>query len=849
VLPTHAEGSGHVGAVVAGRYELREWIGSGATGSVYRAHDLVTPREVAVKVFLAGALGGAADPRAEAALLRLLRLPGVVRLFEDGVDPVGPYLVMELVVGEPFPGRPGPLPWADLEDVALALLETLERIHWAGIVHRDLKPSNVLVTAQGAPVVLDLGISRAARATTAASRVGTPRYMAPESLREGVFDRRADLYALGVLLRDALTGPAVDGRDAWAAADVPARVREVVEALGSADPAGRPASAAEALTALSDAHARLRRHEGLLQEPASPGSPPTAADLARWFHGHERIHHIPGDAAALLLEQADATPEALLARLDAWERAGLGRWDGERFAIDRGGLERARRLGAPPRRPLPGRGTPDLAPLALRVLLALNLALRPLGDDDLARVVEADAVEVARHLAALAEEDLVEAVDDGMWSSQRIVDAAYGVLASEGPGLRLRLAQLLEPGAPQRLVLLAGAGQHALLAREADALGRRALTEGDIVTSTWAAHEGLRALASRPDPALQARLLEVRLASAVHQGTRDAAQDTLHHIQRAPRGPRVDMLERLARGFSAALEGDLRRGLELAPTLAEAVTDLERRLTASVRLFSVRGHAGPAAEAELAAVEEAARLGPASLWGAVFSARAWAAYRAGRSREAALGHARAARRAPLLATRAMSLNNAAAALLEAGDLQRAARLARRALRFASRVRLARLEAHAEATLRAIAYRAEEPLVPDEELVAAVEALGAPSLLGQVAQLEAAIAWRQGDVVRGLALATKAWEALQGPSEMWRTLMPEALIALLGPRPGPEALDALLQRADVPDARAAVQTAGLLAYLPGPHVEAARALARRRAQELRVPAHLRLEILSIRESLQ
>ncbi len=238
--------------LVAGRYELGDLLGTGATGSVHRARDLLTGEVVAVKLLPPLFENDLVRLRSEIAALRLLRLPGVVHLFDEGVQDGRPFLAMELVEGQPFPGDlpPGATRWTWdlLRDRALALLDVLARVHAAGLVHRDLKPRNVLVTSAGRPVLLDFGLSvgRALSVDSAASSqaLGTPAYAAPEQVRGEAVDARSDLYALGVMLWEALAGRRP--HDGLAVADiVEARLGRPAEPLAHAAPGVPPEVAAE----------------------------------------------------------------------------------------------------------------------------------------------------------------------------------------------------------------------------------------------------------------------------------------------------------------------------------------------------------------------------------------------------------------------------------------------------------------------------------------------------------------------------------------------------------------------------------------------------------------------------
>ncbi|MGK3965289.1 protein kinase [Sorangium sp. So ce118] len=271
-------GSAAPGQVIARRYQLTEPLGTGSHGEVWTAQDLVLGRPVALKRMRRSAGASSARVRREIAALRMLRVPGVAQLLDEGVEGDRPFLVMERVEGTPFPGGttpdaapPSRRAWADIAGPALALLEVLARVHAAGIVHRDLKPDNVLVDAEGRPTVLDFGISLwsepGARLTQANQVLGTPLYLAPEQIVGAAVDGRADLYAAGVMLYQALTGCVpheaqelkvlLRARLSWPAAPIqelapgtPAQVAEVINRLLAQRPEDRFRSAAEALAAL-----------------------------------------------------------------------------------------------------------------------------------------------------------------------------------------------------------------------------------------------------------------------------------------------------------------------------------------------------------------------------------------------------------------------------------------------------------------------------------------------------------------------------------------------------------------------------------------------------------------------
>lgn len=201
--PTHSS--------IAGRYRLIRSIGVGGHAEVWEALDSLSASRVAIKLLGASQGPERARVRREVAALRRLRVPGVVHLLDEGIDGDTAYLAMELIDGLPFPGLPTPSPWSVLEPITLALLETLARIHALGLVHRDLKPGNILVRADGLPTILDFGIafgglSGTSPLTANGEVLGTPAYLAPEQITGQPCSAATDLYSVGVMLFEALTG-------------------------------------------------------------------------------------------------------------------------------------------------------------------------------------------------------------------------------------------------------------------------------------------------------------------------------------------------------------------------------------------------------------------------------------------------------------------------------------------------------------------------------------------------------------------------------------------------------------------------------------------------------------------
>ena len=203
-------------SLIDGRYTLGELLGSGGMGRVYRAYDGRLKREVALKVM---AEHYAQTPEfverfeREVRNVSSLDHPNIIRVFGSGEDENGsPYMVMELAPGGTLKDRirsTGPLPPREAARVALQVAGALGSAHEAGIVHRDVKPENVLLTEAGDVKVADFGIARATEATamTHTSMIlGTAPYLSPEQARGEPVGPSSDLYSLGVVLYESLTG-------------------------------------------------------------------------------------------------------------------------------------------------------------------------------------------------------------------------------------------------------------------------------------------------------------------------------------------------------------------------------------------------------------------------------------------------------------------------------------------------------------------------------------------------------------------------------------------------------------------------------------------------------------------
>ena len=297
---------------IADRYEILGLLGVGGMGTVYKVRDHELDETVALKL-LSGNLADDADAlarfRREVRIARKVTHPAVARTFDIGEHEGSRFLTMELVDGEALDARLARTRLGLHEIVAIAsgLCDGLGAAHAAGVVHRDLKPANVIV-AKDRVVVTDFGIARAleSEGTKTTTIAGTPAYMAPEQVEGRELDGRADLYALGVMLFEMLTGelpfqgdspvvlaaarlvrpaPDVLGR----APSTPAPIADLVRALLAKDRDARPATA----LAVKESLAAMSLPSVVPPPPPRSRPSPTTPPLGDGGHAQKAIAVLP----------------------------------------------------------------------------------------------------------------------------------------------------------------------------------------------------------------------------------------------------------------------------------------------------------------------------------------------------------------------------------------------------------------------------------------------------------------------------------------------------------------------------------------------------------------------------
>ena len=293
-----------------GRYEIVREIGRGAMGVVYEGRDLSLMRPVALKTLLleplAEELREPFEKRfyQEARAAAGLQHPCIVVVYEIGIDAAADafFITLEYLRGRTLEDviADGPMPWRDALRIAGRLADALAHAHENGIVHRDIKPGNVMILKKGEPKIMDFGVAKldSSKLTSAGDVLGSPGYMAPEQALEARVDPRSDIFSLGTVLYEALTGKRAFGKGTFSEilmrlayeqpvppsrinGDIPEAVDDIVAHAMAKNPDQRYANADQMVEDIEDAlFDRPLRHTASGDAPTAAARPALAAPSA-----------------------------------------------------------------------------------------------------------------------------------------------------------------------------------------------------------------------------------------------------------------------------------------------------------------------------------------------------------------------------------------------------------------------------------------------------------------------------------------------------------------------------------------------------------------------------------------
>lgn len=745
---------------IALRYRIERPLdgGQGGFGTVYAAFDELTRTPVVVKLLPVLSDRQLGDIRREVVSLRQARLPGLVHMLDEGVEGRHGFIVMERVAGLPFPGweidplfefegiEPGTGGletladrWERLRPIALGLLEALARLHAVGLVHRDLKPANVLVDAHGVVTLLDLGLACAPDIHPEING-GTAHYAAPEQFDPfGVPSTATDLYAVGIMIYEVLTGevPHAVGEGGWR--EMARRRLEVPITL----PAGLPPDLAATLGALLSTRARERPadaittitalggHPGrLLPELDLPGVSPPAA-LEALFHGPEHFLHLPSDAARELWHRTAGRAELVRRELAAWIRAGLTHKDGDRLRIRRDAIDR---LVDGLRVDLTPLSDPVLGGEAAATLWRLRLAWPDTWP-------EAVGVSAAAR-AELVDAGLVWDLPDGRLGLSPVVVS----LDEHARRFHRALAERLgHRDARIRQRLAAGAHPAELIE------DLEALVTDSAPARAWPLVQTALARAQMDTDPTARRLLELLVTLALALEAAEPLEHALVAIHRA--GLTDDPLETLVRAARATRGGEAALVPRLLVGLPTFIDEALEQWRWAIELEYAHRQGIAAVHTLLEHLLPWAWAGPTSRRARHQSWLGNLRYRQSRFTEAADCH-----KAAMVGARGMALlaaqQNRASALLEDLQLAAATEAAEASIVGARALDLPSFEAFGRFLQRSSALRRGMPLHPEPELVRSAMAIR-PIWGALFAILEASVAWRGGALSLAADLAGQA----------------------------------------------------------------------------------------------
>ena len=307
-------------SMVAGRYRIESRLGRGGMADVYAAHDTLLDRRVAIKLLREAPDSETARARfvSEARILAGTSDPGLVTVLDAGITGAHPYLVMELLPGGTVADLVdrGSQPLDRVADIGAQVASALVPVHAAGVVHRDVKPGNLLFDGQGRVRLADFGIARlvgdTVRVTATGITIGTATYLAPEQASGGEVGTAADVYSLGLVLLELITGaPAFGGTPTEAALarlthdpavpdDLPYPLGRLLGAMTSREPGARPI-AAEVAAALAPASRSLAAARAAQADIDTQAMVIAASPPAWWRRRSVRAGTLAGAAVVVAL--------------------------------------------------------------------------------------------------------------------------------------------------------------------------------------------------------------------------------------------------------------------------------------------------------------------------------------------------------------------------------------------------------------------------------------------------------------------------------------------------------------------------------------------------------------------
>lgn len=310
------------GTIVGERYTIKSQIGQGGMGTVYCARDERLGRDVALKVLRADIAADATERNRfirEGQIAAQIAHPNVVRTYDAGDDPAGPFLVQEFLTGQTL-DQLIPQPPRRAAGILLGIAAALGYMHSRGLVHCDVKPQNILLRDSGTPVLLDFGIARA-EGTAQTTLIATPHYLAPERAKGAAPSAASDLYALGIVLYQTIAGsPPFDAPDVHAI--IQQHINLPVPALAGSDPL---------IPVLNRIVARLTAKQPADRYPSAEALQEDLAAVER-----NQLHAQPTVAVEQLqVRPASAlrttVPPALNTALAAW--SAMPAWDRRRWLV------------------------------------------------------------------------------------------------------------------------------------------------------------------------------------------------------------------------------------------------------------------------------------------------------------------------------------------------------------------------------------------------------------------------------------------------------------------------------------------------------------------------------------